>query len=104
MPISPPALVDKVFIHKFKDSWAWRNLCPAKIWHILLIAGAKKEERESENGFSLSDDLTFREQLDVSTLLQDELKKENLGLLSEKNLIEALSEFVDKQENEALSE
>ena len=49
-------------------------------------------------------DSDFREQLDVSSLLQDELKKENLGLLSEKNLIEALSEFVDKQENEALSE
>lgn len=44
------------------------------------------------------------DQLDVSSLLQEELKKENLCLLSEKNLVEALSEFVEKQENEALSE
>ena len=70
----------------------------------LFLAGVKKkEEGESENGFSLLDDIP-REQQDVSVLLQDELKKENLGLLSEKNLVEALSEFVDKQENEALSE
>ena len=40
----------------------------------------------------------------MSTLLQSELKKENLGLLSAKNLVEALSEFVEKQENEALTE
>ena len=70
----------------------------------VIFAGAKKEEGEGENGFSLSDDVAFREQLDVSALLQDELKKASLSLLSEKNLVEALSEFVDKQENEALSE
>ena len=56
------------------------------------------------NGFSSLGEASYTDQLDVSILLQEELKKENLGLLSEKNLVEALSEFVDKQENEALSE
>ena len=42
--------------------------------------------------------------LDVSELLEAELKKENLGLLSEKNLVEALAEFVVKEENDALTE
>ena len=46
----------------------------------------------------------YAEQLDVSCLLQEELRKENLSLLSGKNLIDALSEFVDHQENDALSE
>ena len=72
---------------------------------VLKNTGArKKEEGDNENGFSLPEDDLPREQQDVSALLQVELKKENLGLLSEKNLVEALSEFVDKQENEALQE
>ena len=71
---------------------------------MLLTGARKKEEGDNENGFSLPEDDLPREQQDVSALLQVELKKENLGLLSEKNLVEALSEFVDKQENEALSE
>ena len=73
------------------------------LFFLFLKGAKKKEEGESENGFSLLDHIP-REQQDVATLLETELKKEKLGLLSEKNLVEALSEFVDKQENEALSE
>ena len=38
----------------------------------------------------------------VSDLLIEQLKTEKLALLSEKNLAETLTEFVDKQEKEAL--
>lgn len=38
----------------------------------------------------------------VSELLVEQLKSEKLALLSEKNLAETLTEFVDKQEKEAL--
>ena len=41
---------------------------------------------------------------DVLSLLAEELKEEKLILLSEKNLAEALTEFVDKEEKEAISE
>ena len=40
----------------------------------------------------------------VSALLVEQLKAEKLSVLSEKNLAEALVEFVDKQEREAISE
>lgn len=40
----------------------------------------------------------------MSCLVKEELEKENLCLLSEKNLVDALSEFVDHQENDAFSE
>lgn len=38
----------------------------------------------------------------VSELLIEQLKSEKLSLLSERNLAETLTEFVDKQEKEAL--
>ena len=79
-------------------------ICALEFKSLLLTGARKKEEGDNENGFSLPEDDLPREQQDVSALLQVELKKENLGLLSEKNLVEALSEFVDKQENEALQE
>lgn len=64
----------------------------------------KKEERSNSHGFESLDDVVNVEQLDVSALVQEELKKENLGLLSEKNMVDALAVFVDHQENEALQE
>ena len=41
---------------------------------------------------------------DVSDLLKDQLKHDQLSLLSGGCLTEALTEFVDKSENEAISE
>ena len=40
----------------------------------------------------------------MASLLVEQLKEEKLTLLSEKNLAEALPEFVDKEEKEAISE
>ena len=39
----------------------------------------------------------------MASLLVEQLKEEKLTLLSEKNLAEALTEFVDKEEKEAIS-
>ena len=64
----------------------------------------KKEEKTNGNVFESLDDITDLEQLDVSALVEEELKKENLCLLSEKNMVDALGEFVDHQENEAIQE
>ena len=64
----------------------------------------KKEERSNGHVFESLDDVTDLEQLDVSSLVEEELKKENLSLLSEKNMVDALGEFVDHQENEAIQE
>ena len=41
---------------------------------------------------------------DLASLLMEELKEEKLTLLSKKNLTEAVTEFVDKEEEEAISE
>ena len=40
----------------------------------------------------------------MASLLVEQLKEEKLTLLSENNLAEALTEFVDKEEKEAISE
>ena len=40
---------------------------------------------------------------DVASLLVEQLKEEKLTLLPEKNLADALTEFVDKEEKEAIS-
>ena len=64
----------------------------------------KKEEKTNGDVFESLDDVAVLEQLDVSCLVEEELKKENLCLLSEKNMVDALGEFVDHQENEAIQE
>ena len=69
------------------------------------IAGSKeKEDKKESDEFSEHDLLADTDQLDISCLLQEEVKKDNLTLLSTKNLIETLSEYVDHSENEALVE
>jgi len=40
----------------------------------------------------------------IASLLEDQLKQEKLSILSEKNLVAAVNEFVDKNEKEAISE
>lgn len=40
----------------------------------------------------------------VAKLINEELKKEQLDIISEKTLVGALKLFVDKEENDALSE
>lgn len=49
-------------------------------------------------------DLRTLDSSNVASLLVEQLKEEKLLLLSEKNLAEALTEFVDKEEKEAISE
>ena len=40
----------------------------------------------------------------IATLLKETLLRDKLNLLSEKNLVEAVNEFVDKNEKDAISE
>ena len=40
----------------------------------------------------------------IASLLEDQLKQEKLSILSEKSLVAAVNEFVDKNEKEAISE
>ena len=62
-----------------------------------------KKEEEGEDLISGAN-LRTLDSSDVASLLVEQLKEEKLTLLSEKNLAEALTEFVDKEEKEAISE
>ena len=69
---------------------------------LLLSPSAKKEEGVGDRISSAN--LQTLDSSNVSALLVEQLKAEKLSVLSEKNLAEALVEFVDKQEREAISE
>ncbi len=43
-------------------------------------------------------------ELHVAKLINEEIKKEQISIISEKPLVDALKQFVDKEENDALSE
>lgn len=43
-------------------------------------------------------------ELHVAKLINEEFKKEQIDIISEKPLVDALELFVDKEENDALSE
>ena len=66
------------------------------------LLAAKKEEGVGDR--IASADLQTLDSSNVSALLVEQLKAEKLSILSEKNLAEALAEFVDKEEKEAISE
>ena len=63
--------------------------------------GKKEEEKED---LSSGANLRMLDPSDLASLLMEELKEEKLTLLSKKNLTEAVTEFVDKEEEEAISE
>ena len=51
-----------------------------------------------------SDDQGAEDGLDVSVLLTQQLQRDQLDLLSEKVMTEAVTEFVEKSEKESISE
>lgn len=42
--------------------------------------------------------------MQVATLVEEELKKELVNIIGEKTVVDALTYFVEKEENEALTE
>ena len=65
-----------------------------------LCPGGKKESADDHISQA---ELRSLDSTNVATLLIEQLKSEQLSLLSEKNLAEALTEYVDKDEKEAIS-
>ena len=49
-------------------------------------------------------DIPTLDSSNVASLVEEELRAENLSILSEKNLTDALTQFVDKEETEAIAE
>ena len=68
--------------------------------HYTLIAKKKVVEED----FASDLERFQTSELQVATLVIEELKKEQLNIICEKTLVDALTDFVDKEENEALTE
>ena len=61
-------------------------------------------KRTGEEDFSYDLNHSENAEIHVAKLVEEELKKEQLVIISEKTLVEAITQFVDKEENDALSE
>lgn len=61
-------------------------------------------KRNSEEDFCYDLNHSENAEVHVAKLIEEELKKEQLVIISEKTLVEALTQFVEKEENDALSD
>lgn len=68
--------------------------------HFLWSCTEKKEEEEEDTVVPESRTLNSG---DISDFLEEEVKKQSIELLSNKNMAEAIHEFVDKMENDSVA-
>ena len=66
--------------------------------------GRRLEGGEEEEGDDLDEADEQQRTSTIASLLEDQLKREELRILSDKSLVSAVNEYVDKSEKDAITE
>ena len=69
-----------------------------------MVAGRAGGDGESRGAEGQPHPAQLPDVMSMPALIEQQLQNEKLSLLSEKNLTEALTQFVDKEETEAFGE
>ena len=69
-----------------------------------LITGNRGSKRDEVIAGQIDEENEIEKTSTIAALLEEQLKKEELTILSEKNLVAAVDEFVHKNEKTAIEE
>ena len=77
-------------------------MSPLTLLCYIFADKIKKSNEEDESSHTTTENRTLNS-ADISDYLQEEVSKERIELLSNKNMAEAIHEFVDKMEGDSVS-
>lgn len=100
--VANPKSILSWFRHKRQTSLSG-GTCPLiVIPEHFFIGGSHSDSNEIIEGMAADDEEGGHQT--IASLLKESLLQDRLSLLSEKNLVEAVDEFVEKNERESISE